>query len=145
MEGKGNVMRRCGDCTECCKVMDVKELDKELFQDCEHRTDKGCSRYGTRPEACMRWYCGWAAGLGKGSCRPDKIGVVWDGTEIGPVTLFKAYKTRRTFRGERMIEDMTRDHVVMIVTRTERTFKGPEEPTLFVIETLNQAAASEDK
>lgn len=69
--------RKCRECTVCCTVFGVDELDKEPWTDCEHRTDAGCSIYADRPKYCRTFYCLWQTGLGEMEHRPDKIKVVF--------------------------------------------------------------------
>jgi hypothetical protein len=53
-------MRQCGDCTLCCKLIAVRELDKLAGQRCDHqRMGKGCSIYDRRPPSCRFWNCRW--------------------------------------------------------------------------------------
>lgn len=53
-------MRKCGECTLCCKLVAVRELGKEAGQRCEHqRMGKGCAIYDRRPPSCVYWNCRW--------------------------------------------------------------------------------------
>jgi hypothetical protein len=53
-------MRKCGECTLCCKLIAVRELGKEAGQRCDHqRHGKGCSIYPRRPPSCVFWNCRW--------------------------------------------------------------------------------------
>lgn len=52
--------RTCGECTLCCKLISVVELDKDAGQRCEHqRMGKGCAIYERRPMSCRFWNCRW--------------------------------------------------------------------------------------
>jgi Fe-S-cluster containining protein len=53
-------MRTCGSCTLCCKVMEIKELNKPLNKWCEF-CDRGvgCKIYPTRPSECRTFDCLW--------------------------------------------------------------------------------------
>lgn len=53
--------RDCGNCSMCCKLLHVIELDKPANQWCEHcRPGRGgCSIYDTRPHICRNFACGW--------------------------------------------------------------------------------------
>jgi hypothetical protein len=52
--------RQCGECTLCCKLVPVKELNKPANTKCEHqRTLKGCAIYSKRPQSCYWWNCRW--------------------------------------------------------------------------------------
>jgi hypothetical protein len=52
--------RECGDCSLCCKLMNVPELDKPCNVWCRHVVKgKGCGIHATRPEVCRGFYCRW--------------------------------------------------------------------------------------
>jgi hypothetical protein len=56
------INRECGDCTLCCKLVPVKELDKPASTRCIHqRQIKGCLVYHTpkMPLSCHIWNCRW--------------------------------------------------------------------------------------
>jgi len=54
------IERTCGDCTLCCKVLGIKELDKPPLVYCTHAIkDHGCAIYATRPESCQTFVCQW--------------------------------------------------------------------------------------
>jgi len=44
----GELMRQCGGCTLCCKLLPVPPLEKLAGQRCQHqRHGKGCAVYET--------------------------------------------------------------------------------------------------
>jgi hypothetical protein len=53
----------CQDCTGCCTVFEVKEVDKAFGEPCKHLGPtlfgKGCGIYAERPGACQRYVCLW--------------------------------------------------------------------------------------
>ena len=52
--------RSCGDCSLCCKVMAVSEIDKPKGVWCGHFVrGTGCGVYSNRPEACRTFICQW--------------------------------------------------------------------------------------
>jgi hypothetical protein len=52
--------RTCGDCSMCCKVMYVPELDKPDGVWCRHaKPGAGCGIYETRPQVCRGFMCLW--------------------------------------------------------------------------------------
>jgi hypothetical protein len=56
------MIRQCGDCQLCCKLLPVQELAKGAGQRCKHqRHHKGCAVYHRRgmPAACSLWNCRW--------------------------------------------------------------------------------------
>jgi hypothetical protein len=53
-------VRQCGDCTLCCKVLEVTALAKPSGRWCAHcEIGKGCAIYAERPQACRDFNCGW--------------------------------------------------------------------------------------
>lgn len=72
--------RQCSDCQLCCRLVPVRELNKDGGQKCQHqRAGLGCNIYPRRPHSCRNWNCAWlidpsAAGLR----RPDRGGYVVD-------------------------------------------------------------------
>jgi hypothetical protein len=80
--GDQTVMRQCGDCQLCCKLLPVRPLGKKAGQKCEHqRFSKGCAVYhkpGMPPE-CGLWNCRWIVGDDTGDLsRPDRSHLVVD-------------------------------------------------------------------
>jgi hypothetical protein len=52
--------RACNECTLCCKVLSIKELDKPQGQWCTHcAVGRGCKIYDERPAECGNFYCGY--------------------------------------------------------------------------------------
>ena len=53
--------RICGDCSLCCKLAQVDELDKPSGVWCRHCAPGrgGCTIYETRPPVCRNWFCAW--------------------------------------------------------------------------------------
>ena len=52
--------RSCQDCTMCCKLVAVHELEKPAQSWCEHcEIGVGCKIYDRRPADCRTFYCGW--------------------------------------------------------------------------------------
>lgn len=53
----------CQDCTGCCTVFEVKEVDKAFGEPCKHLGPTlfgpGCQIYNERPDACKRYVCLW--------------------------------------------------------------------------------------
>ncbi len=68
----------CGDCSLCCKVFKVPELDKPKGVWCRHFVKgTGCGVHATRPPVCRNYQCVWtlAAPLDE-QWRPDRAGFV---------------------------------------------------------------------
>jgi hypothetical protein len=52
--------KSCGDCSLCCKLMNVPELDKPPNIWCRHAVmGKGCGIYEARPPVCRGFFCRW--------------------------------------------------------------------------------------
>lgn len=53
--------RQCRECTLCCKLLPVRELQKPANTVCEFQRAKGCSVYQGRefPASCALWSCHW--------------------------------------------------------------------------------------
>lgn len=52
--------RICGECSMCCKLMEIVELSKPVGQWCEHvRKKNGCAIYSDRPGSCSGFGCGY--------------------------------------------------------------------------------------
>jgi hypothetical protein len=71
------VDRECGECTVCCYVGAVPELNKPPHRSCRYQ-GKGCSIYDQkhRPNICNVFQCAWLRGLGKEGDSPDKSQVM---------------------------------------------------------------------
>lgn len=68
--------RPCGECTACCTVLAIAELDKPIGITCVHASLKGCGTYETRPKSCREYLCLWKLGFGTMEERPDRLGLV---------------------------------------------------------------------
>jgi hypothetical protein len=52
--------KQCGDCSLCCKIMAITELNKPKDAWCDHVIKKrGCGIYETRPHSCRAFKCLW--------------------------------------------------------------------------------------
>ena len=79
-EPRRATVRQCGDCTLCCKLIPVKELDKPRSVWCQHcEPGKGCMIYEKRPEECRNWSCQWLYdGEMPEEIQPHKVKCVFD-------------------------------------------------------------------
>lgn len=68
------MVKSCGDCTLCCKLLGVAALDKPAGQWCAHvRCGAGCGIYAQRPPACRSFQCLWSGAEGLDErWRPDR-------------------------------------------------------------------------
>jgi len=80
----------CGECTMCCKVFAIPDIDKPAGKWCKHcAIGKGCGIYASRPEVCRTFECMWLQSQSQPDerdrfaeeFRPDKCKVV-----IAPTT-----------------------------------------------------------
>ena len=54
--------RQCGECSMCCKLLDIDEPDIKKLQNvwCQHCIPgKGCGIYDNRPATCANFACQW--------------------------------------------------------------------------------------
>jgi hypothetical protein len=71
--------RECGECSLCCTVLRVDELDKLGGVTCEHvLAHGGCRIHPTRPGICRGYRCLWLRGGLELDDRPDRLGAVVD-------------------------------------------------------------------
>lgn len=70
--------RSCGECTLCCTVLAVQDIEKPSRTTCEHECDLGCAIYDARPYSCKRFECLWLQRRLPIWARPDKIDVIFD-------------------------------------------------------------------
>ena len=73
-------MRKCGECSACCKILPTAEIDKPANTRCQHqRFGKGCAIYDKRPISCRLWSCAWLVGEDtENLSRPDRSHYVID-------------------------------------------------------------------
>lgn len=83
--------RECGECTLCCKVLGVTELQKNPQVWCRYAgRGTGCEVYSHRPPTCVEFRCLWLDGMGTPKQRPDKVHGVLSTTNGGEhVLLFE--------------------------------------------------------
>jgi hypothetical protein len=68
----------CGECSACCKILPVRELNKPAGVWCNHVVQgHGCGIYADRPNICRGYQCLWTvtAPLDE-RWRPDRAGFV---------------------------------------------------------------------
>jgi hypothetical protein len=74
--------RECGDCTICCKLVPVKEIEKPANTKCQYqRQIKGCLVYHDHrmPLSCRVWNCRWLVNNDTNDlARPDRSHYVID-------------------------------------------------------------------
>ena len=71
-------MGECGECTVCCTLSHIKELNKKPWDTCGHCIlKKGCGIYKDRPNECKEFECAYYQGGSNIELRPDKCGVMF--------------------------------------------------------------------
>jgi hypothetical protein len=76
----------CGNCTMCCKLLGIPEIEKPPSKWCPHcKVGEGCAIYETRPTSCQEFLCLWRLSpMGsREDLRPDKVKVVMTATNTG--------------------------------------------------------------
>lgn len=69
-------MLNCGECTACCTVCVVPELNKEAGKICTN-CEGGCQIYGNHPQSCLDFECAYYQGGKNIELRPDKCGTMF--------------------------------------------------------------------
>jgi hypothetical protein len=92
------LIRQCGECTLCCKLLPVRELKKAANTRCQFQQfHKGCKIYAKRPPSCAIWSCRWLTNQDTHDLqRPDQAHYVLD-SEPDFVTVFD-HKTQQTHK-----------------------------------------------
>ncbi len=73
-------MSECNDCTLCCLMLEIPELDKKAGEVCKYcEPEKGCKIYPTRPKSCREFRCMYhQMETCREDVRPDKSNVIWE-------------------------------------------------------------------
>lgn len=73
-------MRKCNECTLCCKLLPVGQINKPANTVCANQRSKGCRVYGTNafPSHCGIWSCLWLLDESVPLPRPDRARYVID-------------------------------------------------------------------
>lgn len=67
----------CGECTVCCTLSVVTEINKKAWELCTHCINNGCEIYGKHPKECKDFRCAYLQGSNNINLRPDKCGVMF--------------------------------------------------------------------
>jgi hypothetical protein len=68
----------CGECTLCCNMLSIKELEKPVNTDCIY-CDHGCEIHGNHPKECSEFNCMYVQVTDIGiELRPDKCKVIFE-------------------------------------------------------------------
>jgi len=70
----------CGECTLCCKLLNIKEVDSKPGEYCKHCDwGVGCKIYDQRPESCKIFECCWKQmEVAAEELRPDKCNMLFE-------------------------------------------------------------------
>ena len=79
--------RLCGECSVCCYIGAVPELEKGPHTECKYvKTDKcgSCSIFKSKdlPQTCRNFMCSWRRGFGSETDRPDQNNVMFSINKI---------------------------------------------------------------
>ncbi len=131
-------IRECGSCSACCSVIGVPEIEKGIYETCEHLCEAGCGIYAERPGSCQTFECQWMRGVLEvdgaidTKMRPDGCGVIFDyqpETAFGEV--FTAWEVEpgasASGHARDIIKGLEERFLVIIVTRAPEGAKGPGE------------------
>jgi hypothetical protein len=72
--------RSCGNCDVCCNILEVRELNKKSYKNCDYRAEGGgCGIYNDRPSICRTWNCAYILGLmpNQEALRPNNLGLMF--------------------------------------------------------------------
>jgi len=72
-----NHENKCGECTVCCTLCDVSELNKKPGEHCIKCDGSGCLDYNNRPQVCRDFECASYQGGDNIKLRPDKCGIMF--------------------------------------------------------------------
>lgn len=118
------MINKCGECTVCCTLSVVEELNKKAFDACSLCKNNGCSIYGKHPQVCKDFKCAYLeSGTDNISLRPDKCNVMFvkksDRIFVG--TVFPNKLITNTARGQ--IESFNKQgYSVILLKEKQRPF-----------------------
>jgi hypothetical protein len=131
-------MRRvCGECTVCCIIPSIPELEKPKYTPCKNLCATGCGIYPDRPPACSEFECAWLMDEAAGAIdlryleRPDKVGLLFRlavSEKLGLIVT--AYELEKgasgQYWGDKIIHRLKKKHLVIVVYKDDaRRIFGP--------------------
>ena len=68
----------CGNCTVCCNILRIDEINKPAHVKCSNCSGTGCRIHNESnyPKACSSFECAYVANNWSKKLRPDKCGVM---------------------------------------------------------------------
>jgi len=99
MEKENNT---CGDCTLCCELLPIAEINKPHSQLCGDCTlKKGCGIYNTRPESCRNFNCLFIESNDMGELlRPNNCNVIFERITTKIYLAINHYNDPRAYESE---------------------------------------------
>ena len=108
---RGGVMRKCGNCRECCTVLGHSMSPWRTK--CEHECLKGCAIYKNRPSECVEFACAWLMGHLPRKDRRDLSGIIMTSEDTAFGETLVLHETRanahRRGRGAVLVELVARE------------------------------------
>ncbi|MGI9570000.1 MAG: hypothetical protein ACR2PH_09760 [Desulfobulbia bacterium] len=91
--------RKCGECSICCYIGYIPELEKPTHQWCKNVKTKSCGSCAIHdskdlPKTCNDYKCLWLRGYGGDGDRPDDAGVLFSDNVIEEQRYFTAIETK---------------------------------------------------
>lgn len=132
--------RECGECSVCCYVGAVPELNKTSFVKCKYVKTSSCGsckifQQNNLPRTCKNYDCSWKKDFGRDFDRPDRNGVMFTQNILEGQVYFTAIETRKgaiVSSGKIMAHDIaTRTKIPIIVVEYGK--KPPEDTGDYVI------------
>ncbi len=123
----------CNGCTECCRVLAVKDIEKPAFTRCPHQINGGCAVHSEHPASCKSFHCAyvtrWLDGYGE-AARPDRCKViVWGmrGTRWGDIVAVSECVPGAASCGigARIVRDLAAKQLVLVIGRRASRLTGP--------------------
>ncbi len=77
---KTSIENKCGGCTLCCKLLEIKEINKPANQLCtDCILNKGCGIYKDKPQSCTDFQCAYyQMDRVSKDLRPDNCKVIFE-------------------------------------------------------------------
>lgn len=137
-------MRQCGDCSLCCTVMAVGEINKPENVKCSKLTTMGrCSIYSTKPASCTSYQCLWLAGAMPEELKPSRSRIVADTGSSGNIVVMHVSPYDRGAWNKpavkRWIESIADRIMVIVLCGEERIILGhnaDRNPRLVEVESI---------
>ena len=149
------VMRKkslsCRGCTACCHVLEITEINKTVYSQCEHVCSRGCVIYEARPEECRGYSCLYLLDAMPPEFRPDRVGVILDIDTHGFLDGDACLTVREFIEGaverddvQQLINGLAEKQLVLVLTKDTRKLLGPAEITLPIVERIKKKLSEKE-